>query len=128
MVEDMSVSYNGTTSPWRGALFGSVDNGIFKLLYKDNDWFLNYQINMRQLFITTGIISTIAGVFAIVNDGPWFVGIIFFSWLCGANWIINSIRHGSMASNIAFHIDELFADKELFAESDEDRERLKSWF
>jgi len=41
VVEDMSVNYKGSTSNWRGSLFGSVDNGIFCLVYENNSWFLN---------------------------------------------------------------------------------------
>jgi hypothetical protein len=126
--EDMSVGYKGTTSRWRGALFGSVDNGIFNLLYKDSNWFLIYQINMRKLFIAAAIMSTVMAIFGFKTGDSLWIGIGFFSWFCGGNWIINIIRHGSVASDIAFSIDELFADKDLIAESDEDKERLKSWY
>lgn len=105
VVEDMSVNYKGSTSNWRSSLFGSVDNGIFCLVYKNNSWFLNYQINMRRLFIGTSIMSIIMGVFALANNGPWWIGIAAFLWLCGANWVTNFIRHGTVATDIAIGID-----------------------
>jgi hypothetical protein len=105
-----------------------VDNGVFNLLYKSNSWYLNYQINMRRLFIGTAILSTIMGIFAEVKGKLWWVGIAAFPWLCGANWITNFIRHGGVAANIAEGIDELIAGKELLPEKDENNERLKSWF
>jgi hypothetical protein len=128
IVEDMRISYQGSTSNWRGSLFGSVDNGTFDLFSKENDWFLNYQINMRKLFIGTAILSTIAGVCAQVGDGLWWVGIAAFLWLCGANWIIIFIRHGSEATSIAIGIDELICGKEQPLENNEGEGRLKSWF
>lgn len=127
VVEELLVTYKGSTSPWRGSLFGGVDNGIFNLLCKNNSWFLTYQINMRKLFIYTSIMSAIMGVFALTTGGPWWIGLAAFSWLCGANWLTNIIRHGGVASEIAFGIDELFGDQ-LPPESEEYKERLKSWF
>lgn len=112
-VEDIYVSYKGSTSYWNWGLFRSVDSGIFSLLYKDNSWLLNYQINMRELFIGTAILSTLMGIFAEANSGDWWVAIVMFVWLCGANWITNMIRHESLAAGIAFGIDELYCEKEL---------------
>jgi len=126
--EDMHITYKGSTSNWRGSLFGSVDDGIFNLIYKDNNWWLNYQINMRKLFVGTAILSTIMGVFALISGGPWWVGIAAFLWLCGANWIINIIRHESVATNIAAGIDELICDKTTLPEQDRMTGKLKSWF
>ena len=129
VVEDLVVKYRGSTSNWRGSLFGSVDNGIFYLVYKNNSWFLNYKINMRKLFVGASILSTIMGVFALVNGGPWWIGIMAFLWLCGANWIINLIRHGAVATDIATGIDELVCAKtELLPEQDKMTGELKSWF
>jgi hypothetical protein len=128
IIQDTCVSYKGSTSNWRGALFGSVDNGIFNLLYKDNGWFLNYQINMRKLFIGTAILSSIMGVFALVSGGPWWVGIAAFMWLCGANWVINLIRHETVAATIALGIDELICGKTERLEQEKIPGKLKSWF
>jgi hypothetical protein len=112
VIEDICVTYKGSTSNWRGSLFGSVDNGVFNLIYKDNTRWLNYQINMRKLFIGTTILASIMGIFVFVNGGPWWVGIVMFLWLCGANWIINLIRHENVATSIAAGIDELIYSKE----------------
>ncbi|WP_139332223.1 hypothetical protein [Mucilaginibacter lappiensis] len=129
IVKDLSVSYKGSASNWRGSLFGSVDNGVFNLVYENNSWLLNYQINMRQLFITTSIMSIIMGVFMLVNGGPWWVGIVAFLWLCGVNWIISSIRHGTVATDIATGIDELICGKtESPPEQDKMTGELKSRF
>lgn len=128
-VEDMAVKYSGSTSNWRGSLFGSVDNGVFNLVYKNDSWFLNYQINMRKLFIGTSILSIIMGVIALVSSGPWWIGIAAFLWLCGANWITNLIRHGTVATDIAAGIDGLiFGKTENLQEEDKMTGKLKSWF
>jgi hypothetical protein len=129
VVEDMSVNYKGSTFNGRVSLFGSVDSGIFCLVYKNNSWFLSYQIDMRKLFIFSTILSTIMGVFILANNGPWWVGIASFFWLCGANWVIISIRHGVVVTDIATGIDELICGKtELPAEQDKMTGELKSWF
>jgi len=128
VVEDMFVSYQGSTSYWRGSLFGSVDNGAFYLTYKSNSWFLIYQINMRKLFIGTSILSIAMGIFALVSGGPWWIGIAAFLWLCGANWITNLIRHGTVATDIAVGIDELMLGKTKLPEQDKMTGELKSWF
>ena len=124
VVKDISVYYKGSTSNWRSSLFGSVDNGVFNLIYKNDSWFLNYQIIMFRLFIIASIMSIIIGV-----GGPWWIGIAAFSWLCGANWIINFIRHGAVATDIATGIDESICGKmELPPEQDKMTGELKSWF
>ena len=129
IVKDLSVSYKGSTANRRGSLFGGVDNGVFSLVHKNNSWLLNYQINMRQLFISTSILSIIMGVFMLVNGGPWWVGIVAFLWLCGVNWVISAIRHGTVATDIATGIDELICGKtELPPEQDKMTGELKSWF
>lgn len=130
IVEDTRVTYKGSTSGWNTALYRAVDNGTFVLLYKDNQWFLRYQINMYQLFIITSIMSIGIGVFMLVGGGPWWIGIIGFLWLCGANWIINLIRHGIVATNVAIGINELICGKEQHTGVDNDKINgpLKSWF
>jgi len=128
VVEDRCVNYKGSTSNWRGSLFGSVDKGLFCLAYKNNNWFLTYQINLHKLFIVTAIFSIIMGVFALANNGPWWIGIAAFMWLCGANWIIIFIWHGDMASDIAAGIDELICGKTVLPEEDKMTGKLKSWF
>jgi len=128
VIEDMHVTYKGSTSMWRGSLFGTVDDGIFNLIYKDNGWWLNYKINMRKLFMGTAILSSILSVFALVTDGLWWVGIAAFLWLYGGNWIINPIRHETVAADIAAGIDELICGKTELPENDKMTGKLKSWF
>jgi len=127
--EDMAVSYKGSTSNWRGSLFGSVDNGVFYLIYKNDRWSLNYEINMRKLFVGALVMSIVMGAFASTNGSPWWVGIAAFLWLCGVNWIIIVIRHGSLATDIAAGVDELIYGKtEQPPEQDKMTGELKSWF
>jgi len=131
LIEGLNVTYKGSTSNWRGSLFGSVDDGIFSLIYKEGYWWLIYRINMHKLFISTIILSTIMGVFAFVNGGPWWAGMAAFLWLCGANWFINLVRHGLMATNIAEGIDRLIhgkTDQPEISEPDKMTGGLKSWF
>ena len=44
VVEDISVNYKGSTSNWRSSLFGSVDNGVFCLVYKTTVGFLTIKL------------------------------------------------------------------------------------
>lgn len=129
VVEDILVTYKGSTSSWRGSLFGSVDDGSFNLIYKDNDWWLNYQISMSGLFIGGAIISSIMSIFVLANGSPWWVVILIFLWFCGVNWIISFIRHEAVAADIAAGIDELICGKtELPPEQDRMTGKLKNWF
>lgn len=70
VVKDILVTYKGSISNWRGSLFGSVDDGSFNLIYKDNDWWLNYQINMSELFIGGAIISSVMSIFVLQMVAP----------------------------------------------------------
>jgi hypothetical protein len=126
--QDLAVTYKGSTSPWRGSIFKGLDSGIFTLLYKDNCWWLNYRINMRELFIVTGLMSIFVGGFTLANDGPWWIGIVAFLWLCGANWVTNVLRHGSLNTDIGLGIDELICGKTELPEDDKMTGKLKSWF
>jgi hypothetical protein len=128
IVEDMAINYKGSTSNWRGSLFGSIDNGVFYLIYEKNTWFLKYQINMLQLFIITAMMSTFIGVYDQVNGGEWWIGIVAFLWLCGANWVTIVLRHASVAADIAWGIDELMYGKTELPEQDKMTGKLKSWF
>jgi hypothetical protein len=128
VAEDIHVSYKGSTSARKGSLFGSVDNGTFSLIYKDDSWWLNYQINMRELFVFATIASTIMGVFMLLGGGPWWVGITAFLWLCGVNWTISFIRHETVATSIASGIDDLICGKTELPEQDNMTGELKSWF
>lgn len=70
-------------------------------------------------------------VFMLVNGGPWWVGIAAFLWLCGANWILNLVRHGGVADDIAARIDRLICGKTESTElpgEDKMTGKLKSWF
>jgi hypothetical protein len=127
--EDLTVTYKGSTSSGRGSLLGSVDDGIFNLTYKDNSWWLIYQINLRGIFIGTGILAGIMESFVLLAGGPWWIGFIQFLWLCGGNWIIVVIRHESLLTQIAGGINEMVCGKESTVEKYEEKdERLKSWF
>lgn len=128
IVEDIQVTYKGSTSYGRGSLFGSIDKGTFNLVYNDNSWWLNYRINMPKLFIATSILSSFMGVFSLVNAGPWWIGIAAFMWLCGTNWVIILIRHDSLAADIVMGIDELICGKTELPEEDRMTGKLKSWF
>lgn len=116
LIDNKQVTYKGSTSNWRGSLFGSVDDGVFNLIDRDSYWQLNYQINMRNLFIITAILSIAMGLFALANGGPWWIAIAAFLWLCGMNWVINLIRHDAVANTIADGIDELIGDQTILTE------------
>jgi hypothetical protein len=128
VVEELAVKYEGSTSNWTGSLYRGVDNGIFSLVYKEGGWFLNYQINMRKLFTVTSIMSAIMGIVILVNQGPWWVGLLMFLWLCGGNWVINLLRHGGVATDIALGIDEMICGKVEEPELEKIPGKLKSWF
>jgi hypothetical protein len=127
VIEDMSVIYKGSTSIWRGSLFQIVDKGIFSVVYKNDSWHLRYQIDMRKLFIYTGLMSAAFGIFATIQAGMWGIGIFAFLWLCGGNWVIACIRHGSLATELAEEINELIGGKRPSPKEQEKDESLKSW-
>jgi len=128
IAEDLHVTYKGSTSYWNGSLYRGIDDGIFNLFYKNDNWWLSYRINMRKLFIATSIMSTVIGVFAVLSGDPWWIGLAAFSWLCGGNWIINVVRHEVVATNIAAGIDVLICGKIELPEEDKMTGKLKSWF
>jgi hypothetical protein len=128
VIEDMSVIYKGSTSYSRTSLFQIIDKGTFSVVYKDDSWSLRYQIDMRKLFIHTGLMSVAFGIFATIGTGAWWVGICAFLWLCGGNWIIACLRHGSFATELAEEINELIGGKKPALEPEEKDESLKSWF
>ncbi|MHA4895764.1 hypothetical protein ACXZ1K_13505 [Pedobacter sp. PWIIR3] len=105
-----------------------MDDGIFTLINKGDTWWLNYQINMAQLFIVTSIMSIAVTVFMLVDGGPRWIGIFAFLWLCGMNWIVNLVRHEAVATNIAYGIDELICGKLVVPEKEDKMTgKLKHW-
>jgi hypothetical protein len=128
IIEETQVRYKGSTSNWRGSLFGSVDNGTFTLVTKNDEWWLNYKINMQKQFIITAIMSVAMGAYMFIGAGIRWVGFAAFAWLCGGNWIINVVRHDGVADTIAFKIDELIFGKIVKPEIEKIPGKLKSWF
>jgi len=110
VIEDSSVIFKGSTGG-RGSLFIMVDQGVFSLVCMSGTWNLVYQINMKSLFIETGILSAVIEACSLLNGGPWWIGIVPFLWLCGANWAITLIRQGSFATEIATEIDDIICEK-----------------
>lgn len=123
VIEKNKVRYKGTTSNWKGALFGGVDNGTFNLTEENGISCLVYEISMRDLLITTFIMGIAIGVFSQI----WWIGLVAFLWLGGMNWLINAVRHGVLASEIADNVSDLFFEKEKKAEEPTKDESLKSW-
>ena len=108
-IENDSVTYEGSTASSNWGKFNGVDNGIFTLLFKNDKWYIEYQINMRKLFIYTPIMVCGLGIFFALGGGPWWWPVLFgFLWLCGGNWLINWVRHGALATDLAEAIDEQF--------------------
>lgn len=128
VMNDENLIYKGSSSYWRGSLFGTVDKGVFSLNYKDNKWRLNYQINIHKLFLHTAILSSFMEIFVLANSGPWWIGLVAFSWLCGVNGIITFFRHQALATEIAWDIDELICGKIQVPEQDKMTGKLKSWY
>jgi hypothetical protein len=125
VVENNSVSYKGTTAPGKGSLLGAVDNGKFSLIDANDKSLLIYEINMQSLFITTGIMAVVAGVFV----QRWWVSLIAFAWLCGMNWVIILIRHDNLVLEVAASVNDLIFGKEEVKEEEKvaDDGKLKSW-
>ncbi|RFZ91040.1 hypothetical protein D0C36_19040 [Mucilaginibacter conchicola] len=87
---------------------------------------LEYELNMRKLFIQTGLISLIFGVIATIGANAWWIFLAAFIWLCGGSWVIDNIRHGLLVSELAEGIDILMG-----WEAPKPKEKdgsLKSWF
>lgn len=123
-----SVSYKGSTSNWRGSLFGSVDSGLFTLIREDNISYVKYEICTKSLFIQTSILSVCMGTFMGIGAGLWWFGIFSFLWLFGMNWVIILARHNGTVAYIAIGINELVCGKEPEVPDKEKSEELKSWF
>jgi hypothetical protein len=92
-----------------GAYYGnwnimvSIEKGIFSIIEKEGHVILTYEFFMYRLFITTGIMSVIAGIFTQIL----WIPIVAFLWLCGMNWITALARHKSMFDDLASEIDAL---------------------
>ncbi len=120
-IENSRIGYKGSTSNYRGALFGGPDGGSFTFISDDENSFLVYEIKMNKLFVITSIM---AGVFGLLSQLVW-VAAGTFLWLCGMNWITIVIRHDSLAWELAAGIDKLngVVKQDAF-KSDE----IKHWF
>ena len=127
-VADYSVLAKGSTSYSRTSLFQIADKAIFTLEYIDESWYLRYQLDMPKLFIYTGIMSLFFGAFGAIKGDTWWVGFAAFAWLCGVNWIIACIRHGSLATELAEGIDVIMGWRKPPPKEKVNDERLKSWF
>ncbi|WP_121244920.1 hypothetical protein [Mucilaginibacter phyllosphaerae] len=101
IINEGGVFAKGSTSYWRTSLFQIADKASFTLEYSSKSWFLHYQLDMPKLFIYTGLLSLFFGLFGAIEDGMWWIGFAAFAWLCGFNWIIAYIRHGSLATDLA---------------------------
>ena len=123
--DERSVNYKGSTSNSRTSLFGSM-NGSFTISNDNGQSHLVYEIRMYYLFIFTSIAAV---ALSILTREVW-TGIGAFAWLCGMNWLIIVIRHGSLASELASGIDQIHSIPivELDDKGEPIRdEKLKSW-
>ncbi len=125
---DGQIKYQGSTSGWNRAIFRDVDSGMFNLIQKEDKWVIVYVINLKKsLLIVSSIISLVAGIVMQLGLGKWWVGLLFFLWVYGLNFVITVMRHDVLAEDLLQEIDRLFAEEVLVTQS-EDAEKLKSWF
>ena len=120
-IENSLIGYKGSTSNYRGSLFGGPDSGSFTFISNYENSFLVYEIKLNKLFIITPIM---AGVFGLLSQLVW-VAAGTFLWLCGMNWIIIVVRHDSLAWELAAGIDKLNGVVKQDAIKSEE---IKHWF
>ncbi len=82
---------------WNWNIMVPIDKGKIVLMLDSEKTTLSYKIFMHRLFIITAIMSTAMGLVS----GSTGISIFFFSWLCGANWVIGVFRHSSLIGDIA---------------------------
>ncbi|RCH56722.1 hypothetical protein DJ568_02385 [Mucilaginibacter hurinus] len=102
---DYEVYYKGTTGSARQNLFGLPDNGTIQLVPYEDKLHLTHSINLVGLFAKTALMSIGFGIFGIFTH-RWWIGPVFFIWLCGANWVIAIIRHGFFTTELADDINK----------------------
>jgi len=103
IIENNRLSFKPSTYYWNWNIMVSIEKGIFSIIEKEGHVILTYEFFMYRLFITTGIMSVIAGI---LTQILW-IPIAAFLWLCGMNWIITLVRHKSMLDDLTSEIDAL---------------------
>ena len=84
----------------RGHLMAPVDKGYLKL--DSNRKKLEYSFSVIRTFYIT---SMMALFFGLISQSYW-IGIIFFLWLFGMNWIITLIRQNLFANKLKRMLNE----------------------
>jgi len=127
VVEDMAVRYKGSTGG-RGSIFNTVDSGIFSLVCKDDNWFVDYQMSMHNFVMIALVAIGIIEILLTLGDGPWAVHIVALFWPFGLAWVVEMGRHGALAGDLAAGIDHLSGAAPEEPEEDKMTGPLKSWF
>ncbi|HYG39526.1 MAG TPA: hypothetical protein VD908_12940 [Cytophagales bacterium] len=88
---------------WNTNILVPIEKGEFNIVKKGDKTFLTYEFFMYHLFIGTLLIALF---FSAISGHIW-IGLFFFIWLCGMNWITAIFRHKSMHKKITLEIDKL---------------------
>lgn len=88
---------------WNTNILVPIEKGIFIIVDKGDKTILTYEFYMYHLFIAVTIMSAFM---ATVSQQVW-VGILFFLWVGGMNWLTAIIRHKMMLTEIAKEVENL---------------------
>lgn len=111
------VTCKGSTSWSRNALF-KKDGGRFSFVDEGPISYLVFDYSQLTLFIFAASFSVIAGIVAGIANN-WWIGIIMFLWMFGANWVTSHFRYGVLVSEIAGEISDTNFGKEQYYDQPE---------
>ncbi|NGX85401.1 hypothetical protein [Aequorivita sp. KMM 9714] len=93
---DLKIEFKNSFFNGQGRwhLMAPIDKGYLKL--DGNLKKIEYSFSVVRMFYIT---SVMALFFGLISQSYW-IGIIFFSWLFGMNWIITLIRQNQFANKL----------------------------
>ena len=99
---DLKIEFENSFFNGQGRwhLMAPVDKGYLKL--DGNLKNIEYSFSVIRTFYIT---SLMALLFGLISQSYW-IGIIFFFWLFGMNWIITLIRQNQFANKLKRMLDE----------------------
>lgn len=99
---DLKIEFENSFFNGQGRwhLMAPVDKGYLKL--DSNLKKIEYSFSVVRTFYIT---SVMALFFGLISQSYW-IGIIFFSWLFGMNWVITLIRQNRFANKLKRMLDK----------------------
>lgn len=124
-VINSKVIYKGS-SGGKQSLLAGADSGFFEIITDvEQNSYLIYKFEIHG-FITFALF--VSFIFGIVSLNVW-IGVVYLCSSLAINGLITSVRHGTLANELAEGLDSLHGielHKEV--ESEKKSEELKNWF